>query len=448
MQGLLDIWDDWRKKTYQYGESLQQKYGGSSLTDFGSAVARENIPGMENVHQSFQQSGEQGKTPLGATSDFLRKSPAMNRVHGVAENIGEKGIVPSLQQAGGIVQSIENYGASLYKGGDPTVANFISDVAKDAQKKARPIIKSSQTKIKKMIDKLPGGDLDIKFAKQEAGKTPKQGIPFHPSQGGDLKHHGGDQQDQLKWWQQLSSKMGLDFDKAAANWKDKGGFEGLMANPAFTMGLAFMQAGAEGKSIGQGALDNVMKAAGISSHYKKVLENRAGDVIEATEGQMDDIKSVLGELNISGPGWRKMLPGNQSASWEQAVEDITMKVQTKIKAMKKAAKASGKDIVVGKRLKKKIIQEMIDSGEINTKRVFFDKTLEAKAEGGPVEAGKPYIVGEKGPEIVIPHSDGNVLANDDSQIFAMLLASNPQLQNVSRQRAERILRSRFPEYFE
>ena len=124
--GLLDIWDDWRKKTYQYGESLQQKYGGSSLTDFGSAVARENIPGMENVHQSFQQSGEQGKTPIQATSDFLRKSPAMNRVHGVAQNVGEKGLVPSLQQAGGnVVQAIEDYGASLYKGGDPSFTNFI-----------------------------------------------------------------------------------------------------------------------------------------------------------------------------------------------------------------------------------------------------------------------------------------------------------------------------------
>ena len=143
-----------------------------------------------------------------------------------------------------------------------------------------------------------------------------------------------------------------------------------------------------------------------------------------------------------------MLPGNQSASYEQAVEDITIKVQTKIKKMKKDAKASGKDIVVGKRLKKKVIQELIDSGEINTKRVFFDKTLETKAQGGPVQAGKPYVVGEKGPEVIIPRSDGNVLANDDSQIFAMLLASNPQLQNVSKQRAERILRSRFPEYFE
>jgi len=70
------------------------------------------------------------------------------------------------------------------------------------------------------------------------------------------------------------------------------------------------------------------------------------------------------------------------------------------------------------------------------------------AEGGPVEAGKAYVVGEKGPEVIIPTSDGEVLSNDDSQIYAMLLASNPQLQKVSRARAEKILRSRFPEYFE
>jgi len=283
--------------------------------------------------------------------------------------------------------------------------------------------------------------------KQDAKKT---SIPFHPSQGGDLKYHGGDQQDQLNWWQKLAGKMGIDFDKAAASWKDKGGFEGLMANPAFTMGLAFMQAGAEGKSLGEGALDNVMKAGGISQHYKKIMRDRTKGVIEATEGQMDDIKGILGTLGISGPGWRKMLPGNQSESWQQAVEDITIKVQQKVDAMKAEADKSGKKIVVGSRLKKKIIQDMIDSGEISKKRVFLDSTLEAKpmARGGPIEAGKPYIVGEEGPEIVIPHSDGNVLTNDDSQIFSMLLASNPQLQNVSRQRAEKILRSRFPEYFE
>ena len=62
------------------------------------------------------------------------------------------------------------------------------------------------------------------------------------------------------------------------------------------------------------------------------------------------------------------------------------------------ARESGADIVGDTDFIKSI-----DSGEINTKRVFFDKTLETKAEGGPVQAGKPYIVGEKGPEVIIPN---------------------------------------------
>lgn len=35
----------------------------------------------------------------------------------------------------------------------------------------------------------------------------------------------------------------------------------------------------------------------------------------------------------------------------------------------------------------------------------------ARADGGPVSAGKPYLVGERGPEIVVPKMAGNVLPN-------------------------------------
>ena len=58
------------------------------------------------------------------------------------------------------------------------------------------------------------------------------------------------------------------------------------------------------------------------------------------------------------------------------------------------------------------------------------------------------LVGEEGPEIVTAKENVTVHSNDDSQIIAMLLASNPQLQKVSRARAIKILKARFPEYFE
>jgi hypothetical protein len=305
---------------------------------------------------------------------------------------------------------------------------------------------------------IPGSDLDRKFAKKEVDKikqaqvnaSTKTPLTDPITQGAT----GVKQAEDIGFMQKLSNMAGVDFDKAAANWKDKGGFEGLMANPAFTLGLALMQSSANGKTINQGILDNFVKSAKISTEFKDRLASKS-DVVEVTEGQTNKIKDVLGTFGISAPKLRKLLPGNQSESYEQAVEDIAFKVQNKVNAMIKTAKKKGQKIEVGNRLYKKVIKDMINNGEIDKKGGLkiggyniIDSTLEAKAKGGPVEQGKPYVVGEKGPEIIIPRSDGNVLSNDDSQIYAMLLASNPQLQKVSRQRAEKILRNRFPEYFE
>jgi len=38
-----------------------------------------------------------------------------------------------------------------------------------------------------------------------------------------------------------------------------------------------------------------------------------------------------------------------------------------------------------------------------------------RAEGGPVSANRPYIVGERGPELLIPQTSGTVLSNEDSR---------------------------------
>ena len=266
----------------------------------------------------------------------------------------------------------------------------------------------------------------------------------------------------LNWWQKLSGMFNSKFDLegAKASWTQKGGFEGLMANPAFTMGLAFMQAGAEGKTLGQGSLDNVMKAAGISSHYKKIIEDRKQAPIQATAADIDEIKEHLKTFKISEPNmWEKVgswFAGEDGqANYDRAAESIAIEYQKEVARLQKA-NTSGKPLVIDSTFKEKIIKKVINSGKIKRKKGWFGPlthgTIEQKsvfkARGGPVTQGKAYVVGEEGPEVIIPHSSGNVLSNDDSQIFAMLLAANPQLQKVSKARAEKIMRSRFPEYFE
>jgi len=44
--------------------------------------------------------------------------------------------------------------------------------------------------------------------------------------------------------------------------------------------------------------------------------------------------------------------------------------------------------------------------------------IQSRQEGGPVEAGKPYLVGEDGPELIIPTQDGTVVSNEDTEARA------------------------------
>ena len=391
--GLLSIWDDWKRKNQNYAtgfEDYTETPGSGTLDTAGGVVPKSGFEG------TFNRSGE---------SPFVKNPPFTK------ENFKKVG--------------------------------------------------------KKIYDAIPGGDFDKKWAIEQAKKTKSPALeyqdktPFHPSQGGNNQNLAGNQ-DKLDW---LGKLTGTNMDKAMATWKEKGGFEGLMANPAFTMGLAFMQAGAEGKSIGEGALNNVMKAAGISSHYKKILKSREQAPIEVTATDVGEVKSLLQTMNISAPSNAEKIWGflkgkkNMQFKWDLASEEIAVELQKEIKKLKKNKKPGAPEVVYDTTKKLQILKRMFKEGRFKKEggTWFTDSTLQTtyeipkfdnRAEGGPVNAGQPYIVGEKGPEIVIPHSDGNVLTNDDSQIFSMLLASNPQLQNVSRQRAEKILRSRFPEYFE
>jgi hypothetical protein len=271
----------------------------------------------------------------------------------------------------------------------------------------------------------------------------------------------GTQQADMGFLQRLSNMAGVDMDKAMATWKDKGGFEGLMANPAFTIGLAFLQAGAEGKTLGQGALDNVLKAGAISQNYKKIIADRKQAPIQATSTDIAEVKSLLETMNIEKPNVIERIVGkvkgkNVSAMFDIAAEDIAIELQKEMQKLQSANKTD-KPLVFDTRRKLQIIERLIKENKFKKKggipfvtsaTLESDVNVPTREHGGPVQAGKPYVVGEVGPEIIIPTSDGNVLSNDDSQIFNMLLASNPQLQKVSRQRAEKVLRSRFPEYFE
>jgi len=67
-------------------------------------------------------------------------------------------------------------------------------------------------------------------------------------------------------------------------------------------------------------------------------------------------------------------------------------------------------------------QWMQDLDKVNQKYSQISNTVssipkvpsspEARAEGGPVKRGVPYLVGERGPEMFTPNSNGNIVPNN------------------------------------
>jgi len=154
---------------------------------------------------------------------------------------------------------------------------------------------------------------------------------------------------------------GVDMKQASANWKDKGGFEGLMSNPAFSLGLALMQSSANGKTINQGILDNFVKSAKISAEFKDRIEARKQEPIQATAGDVDEIKQTLKRFKISDPNiWEKgfsWLKGeNATADFDRAAESIAIEYQKEISKMQRESKTN-KPLVIDSKLKERIIKK-------------------------------------------------------------------------------------------
>jgi phage-related minor tail protein len=51
------------------------------------------------------------------------------------------------------------------------------------------------------------------------------------------------------------------------------------------------------------------------------------------------------------------------------------------------------------------------STTITTIRETVERAVGPRQHGGPVGRGNPYLVGERGPEIFVPHSSGSIISN-------------------------------------
>lgn len=253
--------------------------------------------------------------------------------------------------------------------------------------------------------------------------------------------------------------FGMDTKTFGKNWKEKGGYEGLMANPGFLLGLGIIQSSAQGKPIGSDIFDIATKSGAISAQYADRIKARQKVLAPVSDAQRDEVRSVLAESNIYESSIGQKIKGflkgkNTEAMNRRALDDIYQRAEQMMKA--DAKKFGGRAVrtrreYIEDAVKQLQAEQKIETSEKGILGWLFGRGVQSKAkglaEGGPAKEGKEYIVGEEGPEMFVPEVDGNVIKNDDAKIINMLLESNPQLKNVSRARAVKILKARFPDYF-
>ena len=457
MNNTYTIWDDWKKKISPYYKKAETGLlGQEQRTMHPSEGVISSRHGGAFGHsglydQSLEYAGGKIDQGIDQTKDYFRGEKVWTP--DAPTNLSRTGVHSSTSMKH-LDQGIKFFDKSVNKAVD-TGNEYLEYLFPNAEwAKTKSNISTDEKK--KIGEMIVSGKVDHGFLKHINKKA-------SPPDENELKG--------------IEKFIGISKEDAMNNWKDKGGFEGLMSNPAFTLGLALMQSSAEGKSIGSGILDNFVTAAGISEHYKDRIDARTKVLGPPTKEERDLAAGALQSIGISGPGWGtkgwdfvKLWGKDNTAAYNAGLNKIIIKSKKIIKKKYKGKthqiteqdyidafkelQASGElgsvenifgvgieDMKSGKTKKKSKIQQWIEDNFAGEGSVLF------RAEGGPIPAGQPTVVGEKGPEVIVPKTDVNVISNDDSQVMGMLLASNPQLQNVSRARAEGILRSRFPDYF-
>lgn len=141
--------------------------------------------------------------------------------------------------------------------------------------------------------------------------------------------------------------------------------------------------------------------------------------IEDTNERIEDSERNLAEARRDGA--RQVEDAQRALN--DAIREGAEKVADAKDALDEYAIKAGEAAVQTKRLK----NEMKDLHEIakDLANDFFDPGLQdafaevmGRQHGGPVQAGRPYLVGEAGPELMVPGRAGSVVTND--QLMAAL----------------------------
>ena len=95
--------------------------------------------------------------------------------------------------------------------------------------------------------------------------------------------------------------------------------------------------------------------------------------------------------------------------WQQIAGTIENGVVNAIEGAIQGTKTLGE---VASSVFNQIASQLLKMGVNYALSGMFPALFPQRAKGGPVKGGSPYIVGEKGPELFVPSSSGNIVPND------------------------------------
>jgi hypothetical protein len=75
-------------------------------------------------------------------------------------------------------------------------------------------------------------------------------------------------------------------------------------------------------------------------------------------------------------------------------------------------------------IKQKAEQDIREDYKLKISNIITPTTIEPRKMGGPVKAGRPYLVGESGPELIVPNIDGTVINNMKTEKIYQMISSD------------------------
>ena len=136
------------------------------------------------------------------------------------------------------------------------------------------------------------------------------------------------------------------------------------------------------------------------------LTGEAGAAFAAASGDVEDMASRLSlansEANKTIPAMSQLaqISNDAGSMIAQGFEDAILSGQK----LGEVVRSLGRDLL--RLVFQKTITNPLAEGISAALRIPF------KAMGGPVSSGSPYVVGEKGPELFVPHASGTIVPNN------------------------------------